>query len=382
MSQPVIQGWCPGALRPMLSGDGLVVRIRAHLGRLTSAQAIEIAALSRVYGNGLIDLSARANLQLRGVSEATHAPLIEGLRALGLVDADAGREALRNILISPLRHGDQGMERLSLALEAALANDDAPKLPGKFGFAIDTGPAPILRETPADIRFERDATGGLMVTADGACHGSAVSEAEAVPAAIALARWFLATGGAPSGRGRMRKHLATGAALPPQFLQTSRIAQGVPPPGPGLHPLGALVGFEFGQMAAHTLAALGRLGDLRLTPWRMLMIEGAGALPDLPDVITSPDDPMRRVIACTGAPGCVQALQPTRDLARALAPFVPKEGLLHVSGCAKGCAHVGTAPLTLVATRQGFDLIRMGDAAAPPNVHGLAPDATTILKAL
>ena len=25
---PIVQGWCPGALRPMLSGDGLVVRVR------------------------------------------------------------------------------------------------------------------------------------------------------------------------------------------------------------------------------------------------------------------------------------------------------------------------------------------------------------------
>ncbi len=26
-----IKGWCPGALRPMQSGDGLVVRIRPRL---------------------------------------------------------------------------------------------------------------------------------------------------------------------------------------------------------------------------------------------------------------------------------------------------------------------------------------------------------------
>ena len=30
-----IKGWCPGALRPMQSGDGLVTRIRPPLGRLT-----------------------------------------------------------------------------------------------------------------------------------------------------------------------------------------------------------------------------------------------------------------------------------------------------------------------------------------------------------
>ena len=31
-SKPVVQGWCPGAHRPMMSGDGLVVRVRPRLG--------------------------------------------------------------------------------------------------------------------------------------------------------------------------------------------------------------------------------------------------------------------------------------------------------------------------------------------------------------
>ena len=29
---PIIKGWCPGALRPMPSGDGLVVRVRPKAG--------------------------------------------------------------------------------------------------------------------------------------------------------------------------------------------------------------------------------------------------------------------------------------------------------------------------------------------------------------
>ena len=40
---PIIQGWCPGALRPMMSGDGLVVRIRPREGRVSGAQLAEIA---------------------------------------------------------------------------------------------------------------------------------------------------------------------------------------------------------------------------------------------------------------------------------------------------------------------------------------------------
>ena len=38
MSAPQVFGWCPGALRPMMSGDGLVVRLRVPMGRLNPDQ--------------------------------------------------------------------------------------------------------------------------------------------------------------------------------------------------------------------------------------------------------------------------------------------------------------------------------------------------------
>ena len=133
-----------------------------------------------------------------------------------------------------------------------------------------------------------------------------------------------------------------------------------------------LVAFEFGQMQAETLAALADLGPLRVTPWRMLLIEGAITAPDLPGLITRADDPMLRVVACTGAPGCLQAHGETRNLARALAPHLRET--LHVSGCAKGCAHPGPAALTLTATPTGFALIRGGAASGTPIRDGLSAD--------
>lgn len=96
-----VRGWCPGALRPMASGDGLVVRLRLPAGRLSSGTAHAIADLSRRYGNGLIDLSARANLQLRGVRPEAHPPLIAVLQALALLDPTPEAEARRNILVTP-----------------------------------------------------------------------------------------------------------------------------------------------------------------------------------------------------------------------------------------------------------------------------------------
>ena len=55
----------------MLSGDGLIVRLRSPAARSPLALAREIADWARGYGNGEIDLSLARNLQLRGVSEAT-----------------------------------------------------------------------------------------------------------------------------------------------------------------------------------------------------------------------------------------------------------------------------------------------------------------------
>lgn len=364
---PEIKGWCPGALRPMPSGDGWLVRIRPPGGTLTPAQAAGIARASLTYGNGTLDLSLRANLQLRGVTPETHGPLIGDLAALGLIDADIATETARNITVTPFWHAGDGTQTLAASLAAALT--DAPDLPGKFGFAVDTGPSPRLSQTPADIRLERDAQGQLILRPDGHPMGRHVTQDTATAAALSLARWFLHTGGAPQGRGRMAAHL-TRVTLPEGF--TIRPAAPVPPPGPGLQPEGALVGFVFGQVQAETLAAVADLGhDLRLTPWRMLLIAGLQALPDLPGLITAPDDPLLRVTACTGAPGCGQANGPTRALARALAPLV-RNGL-HVSGCAKGCAHPGVAPITLVATLQGHDLIRNGTAADTPHLTGLSP---------
>ena len=114
---------------------------------------------------------------------------------------------------------------------------------------------------------------------------------------------------------------------------------------------------------------------MRLTPWRMVLLEGVKDAPDLPGLITRADDPLLRVVACTGAPGCSQGLQATRGLARALAGFVPKGRLLHVSGCAKGCAMPKTAAMTLVGQTGGFGLVAQGLASDAPLQSGLTAAA-------
>ena len=76
------------------------------------------------------------------------------------------------------------------------------------------------------------------------------------------------------------------------------------------------------------------------------------------------------ISTCTGAPGCHQALSATRHIARTLAPNTT--GPLHISGCAKGCAHPGPCATTLTATAEGqFDLIRDGRASDTPETRDL-----------
>lgn len=359
MSGPVVQGWCPGALRPMVSGDGLVVRVRLHGGRLPADVALRLAELSERFGNGLIDLSARGNLQLRGVSEAGHAALLAGLAALGLVDESAEAEAMRNVLVTPFWEAGDGAQEIATELVARLG--EFPSLPGKFGYAVDTGAVPVLRGASADVRIERGA-GGLVVRAEGMAAGAAATVGSAVDAVLELCRWFVDAGGVSGGRGRMASVIGRGVLPEARFRAVPM--QDAPDfaarPGPA--GAGVLVGFEFGQMRAETLAALARLGDMRLTPWRMVLLE-RGEIPDLAGIVTHADDQALRVVACTGAPRCLQGVRPVRELARALAAAVPAGRVLHVSGCAKGCAHPAAADVTLVATAAGFDVIRGGTAA-------------------
>lgn len=372
-----VRGWCPGALRPMLSGDGWVLRVRPRAGRLSQEQATGIAELARRFGNGRIDLSARANLQLRGVTEATHLPLLDGLRGLGLVDDTAEVEARRNVMVTPFHVAGDDTTELAQKLETSLRA--GPDLPGKFGFSIDPGAEPVLRGASADIRIER-AAGGLVCYADGARTGAAIAPRDAVAAAMDLAEWFLASGGAVSGRGRMAALIASGVALPERFraVPVADVAVAQPEPGPCAQ--GQLVGLPFGATDAATLVALARLGPIRLTPWRMLLVETAAPIA-VPGAVTRRGDPRLRVSACTGAPDCPQGRQPVRDLARALAQGMPAADL-HVSGCAKGCAHPGPAAFTLVGTSQGFDLVRDGRAWDSPAQTGLPADPAMLLDHL
>jgi precorrin-3B synthase len=220
--------------------------------------------------------------------------------------------------------------------------------------------------------------------------GGAVAECgveEAIRAATRLAWHFTTLAPARRMHQAVARHGAASILAAAGLAPRPEDAPLPPPPCVvGLLPGRVLgVAAPFGQLQAAQLEALATIaerdgdGTLRVTPWRALLLPGverteeAAAL----GLIVSPADPRLRIVACTGAPGCGAASVETRAAASWLATRMPaKLALLHLSGCAKGCAHPGAAPATLVGTPGGYALVRGGRAGDAPSASGLTLEQT------
>ena len=416
MTGAVVKGWCPGALRPMASGDGLIVRLRISGGIVDTGLAAAIARWSRRWGSGRIDLSSRANLQLRGLSAETLPFLHDALAQRGLLDSDGAREALRNVISSPLAGIDPDTvldtRPIVWRLEQRLVSDAALRdLPAKFGFAIDDGGRLGLAGVPADVRFEacrKDEGPAFVIGLAGApndrfgpCRPDTLA---AVAAALGSAFLDLRKG---FGAGIRRigdlvaalggvRPLAHAAGLAPVDLPCIAGRASRPQDFLGVRPLRSAafvgVGLPFGGIVAEEFARLALLAaeqgatELRLTPWRAILVplpslRAARAVSiGLPaaSFILDPDDPRLRIAACPGAPWCAQGMASARRDAALLAAAVTGASgsgvVLHVSGCEKGCAHPRPAPITLVGRNGRYDLVRNGVPSDMPELRELSAD--------
>ena len=239
---PNVKGWCPGALKPMMSGDGLIVRIRPHLGRLNAAQIQSLCDLSEEFGTGSIDLTSRANLQIRGVAEKDHQSLLDALLVAGLLDSSPEEEKRRNILVTPGWTDGDTTTQLHNTIVRNLYR--LPALPAKMGIAVDTGAAPVLTQSSADFRIERGEGDKLLLRADGSDTGCVIAGNQVVDALVEMAKWFVDTGGVQAGR--MKRHLKD-HTLPDVFRGTTPVA-GVTGWSPGQHGAFAIYGAPFGSI--------------------------------------------------------------------------------------------------------------------------------------
>ena len=378
MSRPKAQGWCPTAFHPMMSGDGMLLRVRPQFNRLSLDQALGLCKIAEQFGNGLIDFTSRAAVQIRGLTPASFAKAFSALQSLSLVSQTASHEALRGVLLSPEWQENDLTHRLTQALYDRL--DELPELPAKFGFAMDTGRQPVLQSCSADIRLETSKDGRLLLIEDGADFGLSVSQDTAISALISLAHRF-----SKAVRGSKLNTRVQNLPLPLQSGQDEhaykRQVSGAALPL-GRTALGFHLAPAFGQTTSQDFTKLLIQSDckfLRLTPWRGLLLERVSDLSIPPDFISDEHNPKRRIQVCPGAPACQSAKGNTRGFAAQIAPRLAANPALnskelHISGCAKGCAKPQKADLTFVAQNRGFDLIVKGHAWDMPIKTGLDPD--------
>lgn len=433
------RGWCPSLFDPMPSGDGLLVRVKPPRGMVSPRAGVALAEAALQYGNGTVELTSRGNLQVRGLSSESVAPFAAALIDCGLASADPEWERRRDVIASALEGDDPSLapETSAIAAEierALIADPGFRALPAKFAIVVDGHGVLPLDGVRADIRV-RAVDSGLALSVD-AGEFPVICDSDRVACnALRLARAFMALSTElPSQPRRMRdlvqaiggKAVLSAAGVDPGIHASAFRVEGVYAliksghdadrhwhsptlalASTPINPVGFIgfpelcrgavgLGLPFGTMHGGTLSALAELairfgdGMLRLTPWRVALIGGV-AENDAPlllasagtaGLIVDPADRRRNVFACPGRPSCSGASVTTRvDAAFLAASGVVAAGIVHVSGCSKGCAHRGPADFTLVGDKGRYGLVRNGAVGDAPRATGLTiADAVALLE--
>ena len=122
-------------------GTAHVARIRLPGGYVSRAQWTALAALAADFGDGCLDLTARGNVQLRGLPPTAAAELGRRAARAGLLPSGA-HDRSRNITASPLS-GLGGRPAATRAGQRPRRSPDRrpglTALPGRFLCAVDDG---------------------------------------------------------------------------------------------------------------------------------------------------------------------------------------------------------------------------------------------------
>ncbi|MFH8404758.1 precorrin-3B synthase [Streptomyces sp. NPDC018019] len=417
---------CPGALRLHSAADGFLARLRLPAGLLTGRQARALADAADRLGDGHLSLTSRGNAELRGLGESSAAPLADLLRTAGLLPSDQ-HERVRNIVASPLAGldgegagGGARVQEWARDLDRLLcASATAPALSGRFLFALDDGRGDVAA-LGADVTLVAEAGGTALLRIGDDTEALRLPGPDAPGAALAAAEAFLSVAHeAGNGSWRVRElppgHDAAAVRarlrtrLPQPYETAAPPAPASPrPPRPGvlrspggthalslLAPLGRLTTAQLRRLAS--LAAQDGPGELRMTPWRGVVLPGlspeaAGpALRELAaaGLVTDPASPWYGLGACTGRPGCAKSLSDVR--ADAVATLrADGTGLLpvHWSGCARRCGHPHGTWVDVVATGDAYEVSVRGTrhgapatATVPTTEPGRLADAVAAARA-
>ncbi|MDF9904841.1 UNVERIFIED_ORG: precorrin-3B synthase [Pseudomonas reinekei] len=397
---------CPGLLRIVPALDGGICRIKLNGGSINSVQAEAVASAAERYASGAIEATNRANLQIRGIGNEQSA-LIDSLLAAGLGPRTAAGDDVRNLMLSPGAGIDRRMlfDTWPLAgqiLATLQSHEVFHDLSAKFAVQLDGGEDLAMLEHPHDLWLSAFEQGGEQRLGFGLAGCPTDSPAGSVALAdghalvVAVLELFLDL--ARPEQTRMR-HLLAEYSVEDVLL---RLAERVPIQAVvgwqrvggcrDLH-IGAHPQAESGVVYVGAVPPVGRLdpvmlrgaaqlarefGDasLRFTPWQSLLLPNIRA-ENAAEVIRQlhclglqcdADQPLSRLIACTGSNGCGKGLAETKGDALQLATLLQRHGQtpsVHLSGCARSCAAAHTAPVTLLAVSPGHYDLYFRDAAQP-----------------
>jgi ferredoxin-nitrite reductase len=377
-----------------------------------------LAEVSDRLGSSQINLTNRANIQIRGLKSSISPEILSKLQDVGLAAKLTDVDHLRNIMASPTAGIDpeQLIDTCPLVVELAeyLGNNPAlAQLSPKFSVGIDGGERISIQQQPNDIFLKAVTQDYLQLYLAGIETKIIVSleQCSAIVGAIAQVyldlvppqttpkprlKQIIKEIGRDNYLDRISSYFPSFTPFPTlrcsaatSLLETHRQLLGTHPQRqPNLYYIG--VALPLGHLATSQLHQISNLaenygsGSVRLTPWRSIL------LPDIQEVsivqqqleelgLSTPANHIwGGLVACSGTSGCVASATDTQGDALALAQYISEHLTLdrpitiHLTGCPKSCAHHGSSDLTLVGTKvenngqhiPGYDLYG-GDRETP-----------------
>ncbi|MGF2038563.1 MAG: precorrin-3B synthase [Nostoc sp. CmiVER01] len=373
---------CPGLFYATPAADGILSRIRIPGGIINSQQCRAIADIAEQYGGGYVDVTNRANLQVREIRTGINAEVLKHLQDIGLGSRNPVVDHIRNIMTSPTA-GIDPLELIDTRLfvqswdDYIAAQPALSELSAKFSVCFDGGGIIRVCDRLNDILFAAVLVDGnvyfrlhLSVGAKGqppSDMGILLSPEQCLPVLGALAEVYLAHSNTTSKRRlRLLELLNTLGCenylqevqqrlpfsllcsdLTPNLLRKeeefSTLVQGEgkyqhiglhPQRQQGLFYIGVVL--PLGRLESNQMRGLADLatkygsGTLRLTPWQNLL------LTDIPqqwvsDVQTeiaflgldsSATNIKSALVACSGKKGCAASATDTKDHALGLAEYL------------------------------------------------------------
>lgn len=356
---------CPGALQVHQAADGALARVRLPGGMISAAQLAALAAASSRFGFGTLELTARGNVQIRGITDT--AGVAEAVAEAGLLPSTT-HERVRNIVASPLSGRVGGVADVRGwvgELDAAIQAEPAlASLPGRFWFGIDDGRGDVSG-LGADVGVHVLGDGVALLLA-GRDTGVRLRAGEVVDRLVEVAARFKEIRGKAWRVVELAdlRLLMPGADRGERYAPVTAWPVGWISQDDGRVALGAVV--PLGVLPARVAEYLAAIeAPLVVTPWRSVLVcDLDEAVADAALRVLAPLDlvfdeasPWLSVSACTGSPGCAHSAADVRADAAAAVQTGEVGVRRHFVGCERAC---GSPPVgeVLVATAEGYRRLR------------------------